>query len=79
MMSLLLLHMYLPLSLPPPVEAAVLTINKSLSDGSDPEDVLQMLQNEHISHFSVVPANAQYYADGLKERLRQKREKVHKP
>ena len=60
----------------PSVEAAVLTINKSLSDGSAPEDILQMLQNEHISHFSVIPANAQYYAEGLKERLRQKREKV---
>ena len=62
---------------PPTVEAAVLTINKSLvSDASSTGDVLETLQSEHLSHFSIVPANAQYYAEGLRERLKQKREKV---
>ena len=42
----------------------------------DADQCLAALQNEHLALSDVIPSNHQYYCEGLKRRLRERREQV---
>lgn len=48
----------------------------SAAEGPVPDQLLEVLQNENLSLRAVSPDNIEYYCNGLKERLRKKREEV---